>query len=137
MHRRFTRLHVGLVAVAILIPTLLFGQSPRFAVLEEGTNASCPPCAAQNPTYEAYIHRAQLSTNVISIAYHTWWPGRDVMYNADTAISQVRVPYYGYNGVPTAIVGGKYYQGAPVDTLSIGGAVERITNMISPITITL
>ncbi len=137
MYRRSTRLHAGLVAVAIIIPTLLVAQSPRFAVLEEGTNASCPPCAAQNPTYEAYIRKARLSTNVISLTYHTWWPGRDVMYNADTSISQVRVPYYGFSGVPTAIVGGKYYQGAPADTLSIGGAVERITNMISPITITI
>lgn len=127
-----------IIAASLLLlaatSTLSFAQSRRMVVVEELTNASCPPCAAQNPTYEKYLKGAAVSDNVISITYHGWWPGRDVMYDADTSISRTRVPYYGITGAPTAVVQGNWYFGTPSDTSSIAGSVETIADMISPIT---
>lgn len=130
---RFYRIPTAILLLLVAsIPS--FSQSRRMVVVEELTNASCPPCAAQNPIYEKYLERAAISDNVISITYHGWWPGRDVMYDADTSISRARVPYYGITGAPTAVVEGNWYFGAPSDTSAIAGAVETVADMISPIT---
>jgi PKD repeat protein len=86
-----------LVAVA-LSSGFIFGQSQRLVLVEEYTQASCPPCAAQNPALNSLL-QANL-TKATSIKYQTDWPGTDPMNAQNPAEVSTRVSYYGVTGVP-------------------------------------
>ncbi|GAB4177155.1 MAG: hypothetical protein Kow00108_12650 [Calditrichia bacterium] len=83
---------------------IAFGQNPKIVLLEEATNASCPPCAANNPKLQKFY--SDNIGNVISVRYHAWWPGSDPMYSANTTENRARIQYYGINGVPTYVMDG-------------------------------
>jgi hypothetical protein len=102
-------------------------------LVEEATNASCPPCAAQNPAFEEYL-KSHLS-EVVPMTYHASWPGAtDPMYLYDTQMSETRiVTYYGINGVPTAVANGTD-QSSPS---AIETGVAKYRGKTSPITITI
>lgn len=137
--------------IAIAACTLNFLQlsadSPRMVIVEEATNASCGPCARQNPTFQAYLDQPEVKQVAIPIKYQAWFPGKDIMNAADTNFHNSRVRYYGIQniGVPCAAVNGSilskssdsYYDGAPSDTTAISQAVEAIRGTTSPITITI
>jgi hypothetical protein len=95
-----------------------FAQSVRLVLAEEFTQASCPPCATQNPTFNTLLNANP--TKVCQIKYQTSWPGVDPM-NAQTQTNVgPRVTYYGVSGVPTACMDGQYqrgssYAGAPAN----------------------
>ena len=46
-----------LLSVILLLNVLLFGQAQRRVLIEEATNASCGPCAAQNPAFDALLNQ--------------------------------------------------------------------------------
>ncbi|MCW8810600.1 MAG: T9SS type A sorting domain-containing protein [Ignavibacteriaceae bacterium] len=74
-------------------------------LLEEWTNASCAPCAANNPTIDAFV-AANFST-IVPVKYHVWWPGNnDPMYLFNVPENTERTNYYGVSGVPNVIMGG-------------------------------
>ncbi|MFM8456368.1 MAG: hypothetical protein ACKOAK_06335, partial [Ignavibacteria bacterium] len=120
-------------------------DSPRMVVIEEGTNASCGPCARQNPTFQAYLENNK--DMVIPVKIQAWFPGRDIMNAADTNLHNSRIRYYGIQniGVPCAAVNGSildassanYYNGAPSDTMAMQQAVEQVRGTMSPITLTI
>jgi hypothetical protein len=88
-------------------------------MVEEFTQASCPPCAQQNPAFDALL--AANASKCTSIKYHTSWPGVDPMYNQNTVDVNARVSYYQVNAVPFAfmdgivITGSNFYVGAPAN----------------------
>ncbi|MEI6062438.1 MAG: T9SS type A sorting domain-containing protein [Bacteroidota bacterium] len=97
----------------------VFSQSQRFVLFEEFTNASCSPCASQNPAFDALL--TANASKCTSIKYHTSWPGTDPMYSQNPADANTRVSYYGVTGVPYAAmdgspVNGTSYSGAPANT---------------------
>jgi hypothetical protein len=119
-------------------------QSLRKVMIEEGTNASCPPCAAQNPLFEPWIERN--IDRVIPVMYHASWPGpNDPMYLYNTGLSQTRINYYGIQniGVPCGVMAGQFvtptgtnYKGSVGDTAAwTAGLAKQI--MYTPITITI
>ncbi len=83
----------------------------RTVLAEHFTNASCPPCAAQNPAFDALmdVNIAQ----VAPIKYHTSWPGFDPMYQENSADANARVSLYGVSGVPRAVLDGGQFTGSP------------------------
>lgn len=83
-----------------------FGQAQRRVMVEEATNASCGPCASQNPAFDALL--AQNANMVTVIKYHGWWPGYDPMYEHNIDENTARINYYAINSVPRAIVDGQY-----------------------------
>jgi hypothetical protein len=87
----------------------------RRVLIEHFTNASCGPCASQNPILNALLIDGDNPAKIAHIAYHTSWPGNDPMYdfNDDNGEGDSRVSYYGVSGVPDAIVDGNVYQGGP------------------------
>ena len=105
--------------IALLITNAGFAQSQRMVLAEEFTQASCPPCAAQNPVFNTLLN-ANL-TKVVSLKYQTNWPGVDPMNVQTQTWVAPRVTYYGINGVPgtemdgdtMALRTGGYYTGAP------------------------
>ncbi|MCZ4408663.1 Omp28-related outer membrane protein [Cryomorphaceae bacterium 1068] len=108
---------IYLSAIVCLFATFTYAQSERLVLSEEGTNASCGPCAAQNPSFNALLDAN--TDNVISIKYQWYFPGFDPMHEHNPDEANARLAYYGINGVPTATIDGEIpdvspsYAGAP------------------------
>ena len=103
---------INLLLSSLIVASSAFAQAPKFVLFEHFTQASCGPCAAQNPAFEANILNANLQT-VKHIAYHTSWPGVDEMNAANATEVADRVIYYNVTGVPNVVLEGNYKQGAP------------------------
>ncbi|MGB6033645.1 MAG: T9SS type A sorting domain-containing protein [Bacteroidota bacterium] len=101
-----------LAALLIASVSLLFGQGRRVVLMEEATNASCPPCAANNPALQSFFESN--FGDVVSVRYHAWWPGFDPMYTVNTPDNRNRINYYGINGVPNYLQDGVNH-GVPSD----------------------
>ena len=77
-------------------------------LLEEFTNTGCGPCAAQNPTIDAFLEAVGVG-NVVPAKIHPDWPDpADPFYLTSTADYDARVAYYGVDGVPDTIIDGLY-----------------------------
>ncbi len=87
-----------------------YGQADRRVLVEEATNASCWPCASQNPAFDALLDQNDDIVSVIK--YHASWPGYDPMYDHNTEENSSRISFYGINSVPRAVVEGDF-NGAP------------------------
>jgi hypothetical protein len=107
-----------LFSMFLATTVLGFSQSQRFVMFEEFTQASCGPCAQQNPAFDALLQANP--TKCTSIKYHTNWPGVDPMNTQNPVDVATRVSYYGVTGVPDAqmdgpAVTGSSYSGAPAN----------------------
>jgi hypothetical protein len=89
--------------------TASFGQ--RLVLLEHFTQASCGPCAVQNPALNALLDNNL--TKVVAIKYQTSWPGTDPMNAANPTEVASRVTYYNVTGVPNSVLDGNFYNGSP------------------------
>ncbi len=96
---------------------VLVNSSKRMALIEHFTNASCGPCAAQNPVLNELMQSGINPSNVSHIAVHTSWPGTDPMYtfNLNNGQNNARVSFYGVSGVPNAVLSGNQFQGGPAN----------------------
>lgn len=104
------------MAMAMMVATLTLGQSQRLCLLEEYTQASCPPCAALNPALNALL--ASNTSKVVSIKYQTNWPGVDPMNTQTQTWVGPRVTYYGITGVPNVCFDGNVLQKASPTALT-------------------
>ncbi len=92
-------------AIALVSSLPLHAQMARKQpMMEHFTNASCGPCASQNPLFEPVREAFLGSAN--HVAYHTSWPGTDPMYTANAAENNAMVAVYGVTGVPSMILDG-------------------------------
>jgi hypothetical protein len=103
---------ITLLLSSLIIASSTYAQAPKFVLFEHFTQASCGPCATQNPAFEANILNANVQT-VRHIAYHTSWPGIDEMNAANPTEVADRVTLYTVSGVPNVVLQGNYKQGAP------------------------
>jgi hypothetical protein len=88
---------------ALLLVGTSFAQQ-RMVLVESFSQASCGPCAAQNPALEALL--AANPTKAVAIKYQVSWPGFDPMYNQNSAEVDARVSYYNISGVPDRVLDG-------------------------------
>ena len=100
-----------IISMFIAFSVSAFSQSQRFVLFEEFTQASCAPCASQNPAFNALL--SANTTKCTSIKYQTSWPGVDPMNAQNPADVANRVSYYGVTGVPDAVMDGNAYHGQP------------------------
>lgn len=100
-----------LLLLLLLVPMLSIAQTQRKVMVEHFSNASCGPCAAQNPTLNALL--ASNTSKAVSLKYQVSWPGVDPMYSQNTADPTARVNYYGITGVPNSQGDGDTYGGSP------------------------
>lgn len=126
------RINSFLVAVALLFSaSQAVAQAKRYPLFEHFTQASCVPCAQQNPSFSA-VYDENFS-DIHHIAYHTSWPGVDPMYSANPGESDAMVDYYGVVGVPTIFIDGDIIAGGP------GGVNQQMIDdqiaLTSPISI--
>lgn len=96
-----------------MLPALLIAQSNRMVLAEHFTSATCGPCAAQNPAFDALLHAN--ADKITSIKYHMSWPspGNDPMYLHNPLDNNARRTYYNVNAVPHVVIGGNIYTGSP------------------------
>ncbi len=95
-----------LVASAFGTVSLVNAQSvAKKPFIEHFTQASCGPCASQNPTMYTTLNTFGTS-NYCKMTYQTSWPGVDPMNAAYSAGPAARVTYYGVGGVPDASLNG-------------------------------
>lgn len=122
------------ILVFILACTLAASaQHQRRVLIEEFTNASCPPCAAQNPGFNAVVDaNIQFLT---PIKYQTNWPGFDPMNVQTQSDVGPRVTYYGVTGVPN----GRQNGSTEVFPLSnfTPAVIQQQYNNLTPVTINL
>lgn len=116
--KKFTLLLSVTLIYLLSLNQSMHAQSPRLVLVEEFTQASCPPCGDQNPAFNDLLNANP--DKVKSLKYQVSWPGYDPMNLHNPAQVQTRVDYYGVNGVPSGFVDGKsiindcgYYDGAP------------------------
>lgn len=81
-------------------------QTQRRVMLEAFSNASCPPCAAQNPAYNALTGQATNEDKIVRLKYQTNWPGVDPMNAQTQSYVGPRVSYYNVTGVPSGRMDG-------------------------------
>lgn len=111
MLKKFTSLSFLLISLTLFTVfntstvTAQVGDSviTNLVVFEHFTNASCGPCASQNPMFTSLLNNNPYKAT--SIKYHVSWPGFDPMYNANTTEPTARVGYYGVQGVPSVRLG--------------------------------
>ena len=120
-----------LVAVFLIVTLTADAQSKRYVLFEHFTQASCGPCAAQNPSFEAVV--SQNEGKYHHIAYHTSWPGYDPMHDLNPTEVQARVNYYNVTGVPDMNMLGSVWNGGPagvttaqIDAAAAVGAPIRV-----------
>lgn len=103
-----------LAASLLLLSTMGFSQGvQRTMLVEEFTNASCPPCAATNPSFNALLN--QNMGKVAKIKYQTNWPGADPMNAQTQTLVAPRVTYYGVTGVPNTEADGNVFNDHPAN----------------------
>lgn len=97
---------------ALCIAVFGFAQAQqRLVLVEHFTQASCGPCASQNPALKAVLDAN--ADKVIAIKYQTSWPGVDPMNAANPTEVASRVSLYQVSGVPNSVMDGNFYKGAP------------------------
>lgn len=79
-------------------------QTQRRVLVEEFTQASCPPCFVINPPLDALLHENE--ADVVVLKYQTSWPGFDPMNQHNPGEVQARVDYYNVTGVPDSYIDG-------------------------------
>jgi len=107
-------------------------QTRRIVLIEEATNASCAPCAANNPIFQQFM--SQNFGGAISVRYHAWWPGADPMYSQNTTDNTARINYYGITGVPNYALDGTKY-GVPGDAEAMASQMRNRLALKSPVKI--
>lgn len=85
---------IMVLSLIICSPTL---SADRKVLAEMFTSTTCPPCYPADLFYfHSWLPSYWNAENVITIAYHVWWPapGNDPMYLANPTPVQNRVSYY-------------------------------------------
>lgn len=96
----------------LFAPVFIFAQSTKIVLIEEGSNASCAPCAAANPAFHALTTPYEDAGEVVVLKYQWFFPGFDPMHEHNpTEVNARFQAYYGQNGVPTGFLDGNDYVG--------------------------
>ena len=99
-------------SLLMLFSLKVSAQNERILLFECFTNASCGPCASQNPALDALINAN--ADRIAAIKYHMNWPGaNDPMYLHNTIDNNARRSVYEINSVPHTVVDGTRYNGMP------------------------
>ena len=120
---------IGLLAFVVSA----YADSPRKALFQHFTSASCGPCAQLAPDYYSYV-KANLD-KVIPISFHGNFQ-RDIMEDHYGEAAKAYASYYKIQGVPTLVISGKRYKGSPIPN-NFASVVNTIAGESSPITINL
>lgn len=117
----------------LLLPALTKAQAVRRVMVESFTQASCPPCASQNPAFNALLQSN--GDKVVLLKYQTNWPGYDPMNEQNPSEVAARVTYYQTTSVPNVRLDG--VQNAGVASAVTQAMINNRLNQSTPIDMTL
>ncbi len=123
-----------IILFLLILTFAVNAQFRRIALVEEATNASCGPCAANNPNLQEFVEHN--FGGAVTVRYHAWWPGTDPMYDHNPSENRARIQYYGINGVPAYTMDG-VLMGVPGDAGTIQSQMEADIAQGSPIWINI
>jgi hypothetical protein len=95
------------ILLLILLISCFFNvesQVERKTLVESFSNASCAPCAAQNPAFNNLLFPNK--DRVITLKYQMNWPGFDPMNQQNPTEPESRRLYYGINAIPYTRIDG-------------------------------
>ena len=119
-----------------IFTSVINAQFVRKVLFEEATNASCGPCATNNPYLKAYIDGK--ADSIIAIKYHSHIPGYDPMYLHNPTQSAERyTTYYGMNAMPWLNVDGIINDVWPFTLANLNNAYYGRIVIQAPLTITV
>jgi hypothetical protein len=98
-----------ILAGALAATFAVNAQVQRNVMAEAFSNASCGPCAAQNPAYNALL--GTNTNKVIAVKYQWYFPGYDPMNAQNPTEPNARIGYYGQSGVPCGVLDGTLFAG--------------------------
>lgn len=131
-----------LLTAFLLSLTAIFAQHNRRVLIEEFTNASCPPCAAQNPAFNVLLFDNY--DKVTPIKYQTSFPGFDPMNTHTNGEVEVRRGYYAIDGVPDGYASGSLHMTDYDNPTTPAGLnfftqakLDNIYNTLTPVTMQL
>lgn len=131
-----------ILSLFILISIGTTFAQQRLVLVESFSQASCGPCASQNPALEALM--AANPTKAIAVKYQVSWPGTDPMNAQNPTDAAARDDYYGITGVPDRILDGtnmnvdqaaintRYAVPAPVN-MTVSHVMNSATNTVNVI----
>lgn len=124
-------------AMMIFLTVSLFSQTyTRKVLFEEATNASCGPCAINNPLLKAYIESK--GDTIIAIKYHSNIPGFDPMYFHNVSQNVERYSaYYNMNLMPWLNVDGLINDVWPFNQTNFDNAYYGRLAIQSPLLVTV
>lgn len=125
-----------LAVLAIASSSLAFSQVAQTPCIEHFTQASCGPCASQNPAMKTTLDNFENGGGeYVKISHQVSWPGTDPMNAAYPDGPEVRRNYYGVSGVPnTTLNGGS--PGAP-NTIVTASTLATAAAQTTPYQITV
>ena len=123
--------HLTLTALAGLLSLSAFGQN-RMVLVEHFTQASCVPCATQNPALKTLLDANP--TKVVALKYQVSWPGYDPMYLQNPTEVDARKQYYGVTGVPNSVMDGS--GPGSTGTIVTQSTIDNRYNTAAPLNIT-
>lgn len=137
MNKKFTLSLFSLMFFCFIAGSISAQTVTRRVLFEEMTNASCGPCALNNPTLKAYIDSK--GDNIVAIKYHSNIPGFDPMYLHNPTQSTERwSAYYGMNASPWLNVDGKTFHDVwPFTQANLDNAYNTRIGTPTPVTISV
>ncbi len=128
-----------LFAIAVLAALFMSlgsatADSPRKVLFQHFTSASCGPCAASAPAYYGYL-KSNLD-KVIPISFHGNF-NQDIMEDHYGAAAAAYAQKYAITGVPTLVISGNKYKGAPAPPTGYTNIVNQLASENSPFTINI
>lgn len=121
------------ILLSFIAAITLVAQSPKKAVIEHFTQASCPPCAGTNPIIHPIMEAYK--SKIVRVTHQVSWPGYDPMNKDNPGDVSTRVNYYGINGVPDSKINGKDF-GTSIETITAANIIAE-SNGTSPYEITI
>lgn len=129
-----TLILAGLLVTGIAVNA----QVQRNVLAEAFSNASCGPCASQNPGYNALL--GTNTTKVIAVKYQWYFPGFDPMNAQNPTEPNARISYYGQSGVPCGVLDGTLFAGPSYVGALVNldqGEIDARYGVTSPFAITV
>jgi len=105
---------ISVLILFFLLFSAGFSQSNRTILVENFIQASCNPCAYYNQEMQNFFDTTELS--IISLNYHTAFPGEDIMYLQNPEDIDERMEFYNINEIPISVIDGNYFQGGPLNS---------------------
>jgi hypothetical protein len=119
----------------LLLPALTNAQAVRRVMVESFTQASCPPCADQNPAFGTLLQNN--GANVVLLKYQVSWPGFDPMNLQNPTEVAARTSYYQVTGVPSVRLDGQTVPPNSQPTNVTQSVINTRLNQSTPIDMTL